>query len=92
MHAWVEALLPDGTWWPMDASVEWMRLRRRSYKHGAFGHIGSDRIVISVGTNHLIRHQNQEYPVGMLQLPMLLNADGTVTHQQAITKFLTQRQ
>ena len=91
MHAWVESLLPDGTWWPMDASVDWMRRRGRSRKHGGFGHIGSDRVVISVGTNHQLRYQGREYNVGMLQLPMLLNDNHSATHQQDITKIFAER-
>ncbi|MFA6474605.1 MAG: transglutaminase-like domain-containing protein [Patescibacteria group bacterium] len=91
MHAWIEALLPDGTWWPMDPSVEWLRLRRRSAKHGGFGQLGSDRIVINIGTNHVIKYQSKDYPVGMLQLPMILTTTGDTQYLQVETTITCTR-
>lgn len=80
MHAWVEAQLPDGRWLPLDPSTDWLRQRRRTKKLGGFGQVGSDRIVISLGSDHVIHYQQQTYAVGMLQLPMLLAADGTFSY------------
>lgn len=80
MHAWVEALLPNGTWFPLDTSTDWLRQRRRTKKMGGYGELGSDRIVISVGSDHVIQHQQQTYTVGMLQLPMILAPDKTFSY------------
>ncbi len=80
MHAWVEAKLPDGTWLPLDPSTDWLRQRRRTKKTGGFGQIGSDRIVTSVGSDHVIRYQDKNYPIGLLQVPMVLAADGTFSY------------
>ncbi len=80
MHAWVEAHLPDGSWLPLDPSTDWLRQRRRTKKMGGYGELGSDRIVISVGSDHVIQHQQQTYTVGMLQLPMILAPDETFSY------------
>lgn len=91
MHAWVEALLPDGIWLPLDPSTDWLRQHHRTKKFGGCGQIGSDRIVISVGSNHVIQHHQQAYAVGMLQVPMILLPDGNFKylpydHYRIITK------
>ena len=80
MHAWVEGKLPDGTWLPLDPSTEWLRKRRRTKKYGGFGQIGSYRIVMSVGSDHVIHYHQTDYPVRMLQVPMILATDGTFSY------------
>ncbi len=49
MHAWAEFMLPDGTWVPVDPSVEQLSSQGKTLKSGKFGFCGSDRIIFSVG-------------------------------------------
>lgn len=91
MHAWVEALLADGTWWPMDASIDWLHRKHRTRKLGGFGELGSDRIVINVGSNHELIVRGQHYSVGMFQWPMQLNLDGSISYLDSVTKLTTTR-
>ncbi len=67
MHAWMEFMLPDGSWVPADASTEKLRLEKRDFKPGAFGKVGNDRIILSYGTN--ITVSKKTFP--LLQLPVI---------------------
>lgn len=80
MHAWVEAVLPDGVWLPLDPSTDWLRQHHRTKKFGGCGQIGSDRIVCSIGTEHELVVNQHMYQVGMLQLPMVLLPDGKFSY------------
>lgn len=91
MHAWAEANLPDGTWLPLDASTDWLRQHHRTKKIGGYGEIGSDRIVMSVGSNHVIHDHHRDYRVGMLQWPMLLLANGQFKYLDSVTTIVTKR-
>ena len=71
MHAWVEILLPDGSWLPADPSVEQLRKQKRSKKIGALGKIGSDRIIASFGCDMLIQVGGRTTPIGILQTPTI---------------------
>lgn len=78
MHAWLEFRLPTGEWVPLDPSVEQLRNLKRSTKLGGFGEVGSDRIVTNVGSNRIIRFNQQEYKLGILQTPVYLLDDGQI--------------
>jgi len=67
MHAWLEFMIPDGSWIPADPSSEKLRLQRRDFKPGGFGIIGNDRIILSLGSN--IRISNKTFP--LIQLPIV---------------------
>ncbi len=73
MHAWLEILLPDGSWLPLDPSIEWRRDRGLSRRQGGFGHIPSDRLVTSFGCDFKIKINNKNYQIDLLQKPNLLN-------------------
>ncbi|OGL73124.1 hypothetical protein A3E39_04495 [Candidatus Uhrbacteria bacterium RIFCSPHIGHO2_12_FULL_60_25] len=49
MHAWLEIMLPDGSWIPADPSVEHLAWAGRTNKSGRLGFVGSDRVVMSYG-------------------------------------------
>lgn len=65
MHAWLEILLPDNSWFPMDASLEWRRNHNQSKRMGGFGKISADRLVTSFG-------QDFANGIELLQLPVYL--------------------
>ncbi len=71
MHAWVEFLLPDGTWLPADPSIEQLRLQRLTKKFGALGKIGNDRFVCSVGCDIPLEIDGQQHNVAILQNPLI---------------------
>jgi len=69
MHAWVEFMLPDGTWIPVDASVEQLFEHGKSYKSGHFGFVGSDRIVMSYGCDIPLEFNGKKVFIDILQNP-----------------------
>lgn len=80
MHAWLECLLPDGQWLPLDPSVAWLRARGRTIKLGGFNYLGSDRIVMSTGSHHEIHHGDQRLPLGIIQTPLLVSPTGQIDY------------
>lgn len=72
MHAWLEVLLPDGTWFPLDGSIEWKRKYSLSTRQGGFGYIPADRLVVSFGHNFKLLLNNKEYSLPILQKPQFL--------------------
>ncbi len=72
MHAWLEAVLPDGSVFPMDPSVEWRRRRGQTARYGGFGYVGSDRVVTSYGTDHRLLVGGKIYSCPILQNPFKL--------------------
>lgn len=72
MHAWVEALLPDGSWFPMDPSIEWRRKKGLTKRSGGFGFIPNDRLVVSFGQDFDIKVDGKKYKVELLQKPVTL--------------------
>lgn len=67
MHAWLEALLPDSSWFPMDPSIEWRRKNNQTRRKGGFGNIPNDRIVTSFGRNIEINFENKKMKFPILQ-------------------------
>ncbi|MGB9883283.1 MAG: transglutaminase-like domain-containing protein [Microgenomates group bacterium] len=72
MHVWLEVLLPDGSWFPLDSSIEWRRNKRLTKKQGGFGYIPTDRLVTSFGCDFKIKINNKNYQIDLLQKPNLL--------------------
>jgi len=72
MHAWIEILLPDHSWFPMDASVEWKRNHNLSKRDGGFGKIPDDRLVTSFGQDFKITVDGKKHTIDLLQLPIYL--------------------
>lgn len=72
MHAWMEALLPNDIWFPMDPSVEWRRTHMLSTRPGGFGIIPPDRLVVSFGQDISFYFNNTGYRVDILQDPQTL--------------------
>lgn len=71
MHAWTEVLLPDGQWLPVDTSVEYLRNHYRTIKMGKVGCVGSDRLVISYGSDIPVQVGNKKTVVGLFQHPFI---------------------
>ena len=71
MHAWPEFALPDGTWIPVDTANEQLRAQRRSRKLGEVGQIGSDRIVLSYGSDHTLKTGKVQLKTDILQTPIV---------------------
>ena len=72
MHAWVEALLPNGKWFPMDASLEWRRENGFTKRTGGFGFIDEDRLVTSFGEDFRFDYLGKKYQIDILQAPISL--------------------
>jgi len=72
MHVWVEVLLPDSTWFPLDPAVEWRKNRGLTKRQGGFGIIPADRLVVSHGQDFIIPHSNNIYKVDLLQNPLIV--------------------
>ncbi len=72
MHAWLEILLPDNHWFPLDPSIEWRRRKGKTNRKGGFGTIPSDRLVTSFGQDFKIRIDSKLFDVDLLQNPIYL--------------------
>ena len=75
MHAWAEFMLPDGRWVPVDPSIEQLRARGKTAKSGAFGFVGSDRVVFSVGCEIPVNIHDKEIFTDILQNPFLVGLE-----------------
>lgn len=91
MHAWAESLLPDGTWVPVDPSVEQLRQEGRTSKRGRFGEIGSDRIALSVHCEIPVVIDGKESIVSLLQHPTYVSERGGSDTLSLCTEFFTTR-
>jgi len=69
MHAWVEVLLPNGNWFPLDPAIEWRRNRGLTQRQGGFGNIPADRLVMSYGQDFAISIGGKKYRIDLLQYP-----------------------
>lgn len=90
MHAWLEALLPNGDWFPLDPSVEHLRSRGRSRKEGGFGVTESDRIAFSYGSDITLKIGDKDLAQDILQNPVIV-ADGGVDSLEVKTVFVAQK-
>jgi len=76
MHAWIEIMLPDGTWIPADPSLEKLRQEKRTEKEGGLGFAGSDRLKLSRGCDIEIPLDGRIEVVPLLQHPALFAREG----------------
>lgn len=72
MHAWLEVLLPDGNWFPMDPSIEWKRKKGLTKRQSGFGYIPADRLVTSFGCDYVTKIENKTYHIDLLQNPVYI--------------------
>jgi len=72
MHTWLEVLLPDNTWFPLDPSVEWRRNHHQSQRQGGFGYLPADRLVTSFGHDFKIKINNKIKVFDILQNPITI--------------------
>lgn len=72
IHAWLEVLLPDGSWFPLDPSIDWRRSRGLTKREGGFGFIPADRLVTSFGCDFKIKINNKDYQIDIFQQPIYL--------------------
>ncbi|MBI2641154.1 transglutaminase domain-containing protein, partial [Candidatus Roizmanbacteria bacterium] len=72
MHAWLEVLLPNNSWFPLDPSIEWRRANSLTKREGGFGFIPADRLVVSFGQDFTLNIQGETYRVDLLQNPVSL--------------------
>ncbi|NTU46382.1 transglutaminase domain-containing protein [Candidatus Roizmanbacteria bacterium] len=70
MHVWVEVLLPDGSWFPIDPATEWRRSHGFSKRKGGFGVTEADRLVVSYGCDHMFTFDERKIQVDLLQYPV----------------------
>ena len=90
MHAWLEVLLPNGEWLPLDPSVEHLEKRGRSGKEGGFGITGNDRIAFSCGSDIPLNIGEREMSVDILQNPIVF-AEGGDNSVEIKTNFSAQK-
>jgi len=76
MHAWLEVLLPNGDWFPLDPSVEHLRLLGRSDKDGGFGITGNNRIAFSRGSDIPLKISDKDLTSDILQNPIVIAEAG----------------
>jgi len=69
MHAWLEILLPDGGFFPLDPSIEWRRKKGKTQRQGGFGFIPADRLVVSYGCDFELKIKGKNYKIELLQKP-----------------------
>ena len=72
MHAWLEALLPNGQYFPLDTSIDWKRRKGLSQRSGGFGFIPADRLVTSFGHSFTVRGHEKNTTLELLQKPIQL--------------------
>jgi transglutaminase-like putative cysteine protease len=72
MHAWLEVLLPDNSWLPLDPSIEWKRKKGLSKRQGGFGYIPADRLVVSFDCDFDIKIGEKNYKIDLLQKPKVI--------------------
>lgn len=75
MHAWVEVLLPDGQWMPVDPSVEQLTRNGRAVKGGRLGFAGSNRIIFSYGADIPVQVNDKTVITPLLQNPALISEE-----------------
>lgn len=90
MHAWLEILLPNDVWFPLDPSVDYLRRQGRTRKSGGFGEVGSDRIAFSVGSDIPLRIGDVEKTYDILQHPIVIAEHGE--HSIEISSTLSVKQ
>jgi transglutaminase-like putative cysteine protease len=71
-HVWVELMLPDRSWFPLDASTEWKRTHQLTSSQAGFGFIPADRLVTSYGENFQLDIKGKKYKIDLLQKPIYL--------------------
>ena len=67
MHAWIEILIPDGSFFPLDPSIEWRRKKVKTQRQGGFGFIPADRLVTSYGCDFELKVYGKVYKIDLLQ-------------------------
>lgn len=72
MHAWLEVMLPDSSWFPLDPSVEWRRSNGFSKRQGGFGTFPADRLVVSKGHNLTLPAKVKTYHFDIIQKPLYI--------------------
>ncbi len=72
IHAWLEVLLPDNSWFPLDPAIDWRRGRGLTKRQGGFGIIPADRLVTSFGCDFNIKVNNKNFAIDLLQKPIYL--------------------
>ena len=75
MHAWLEILLPDGGFFPLDPSIEWRRKKGKTQRQGGFGFIPADRLVVSYGCDFDLNINGKNYKIDLLQKPLLVTCN-----------------
>ncbi len=88
MHAWIEVLLPDGHWLPLDPSTEALRKEGRTRKPGGFGQSVTDRVALSFGAQLLLAVDGRNYEIDILQHPRVFPHAARAAFEIA-TDFIT---
>lgn len=70
MHVWLEIHMKDGSIFPLDPSVDWRRRKGISRRWGGFGYIGSDRVVVSYGTDIFLTIHGKKMHFPIVQHPV----------------------
>jgi transglutaminase-like putative cysteine protease len=69
-YIWLEALLPNNIWFPLDPALEWRRKNGLTKVNGGFGFTPKDRLIISFGQGFKIKYKNKKYEITLLQDPV----------------------
>jgi len=73
IHAWLEVLLPNKSFFPLDPAIEWRRIKSLTKRKGGFGFIPADRLIVSFGCEHKIKIRNKIYCIDLLQKPIKIS-------------------
>jgi len=95
MHAWLEILLPNGQWFPVDPSIGYLKRLDRTSRYGGFGFVGSDRIVFSFGEDIPLKAVDEDLVVDILQNPVVIaqgGKDSVKTHIEIFTEEMKNNQ
>lgn len=90
MHAWLEILLPDNQWFPLDPSVEHLRRDGRSSREGGFGIVGSDRLAFSYGSDIPLKVAHHDLVLDIFQNPVII-ADKGINSVEVKTNFVVRK-
>lgn len=86
MHAWLECMMPDGSWVGADPAVEQLVNNAKAFQSGRLGFLGSDRVAVSTGCELVLDIGDGEfYSTDILQNPIVISEYGRKSFEKKIS-------